>query len=58
MPLITSPRATDGRANHLLARIRTKQLETALHGRVIDSARYARRAERIRQAQLQPATRN
>ncbi len=50
MRVITSPRLPDLRADSLLARVRTRQLETALHGRVLDSARYAQRADRIRRA--------
>lgn len=36
------------RARILLARVRQKQLETAQAGRILDSARYAARAQRIR----------
>jgi len=36
------------RVRTLLARIRHKQLETAQAGRILDSARYAARAQRIR----------
>jgi len=38
-----------GRANRVLARVRHKQLELALEGRAAESARYARRACRVRQ---------
>lgn len=36
------------RIEHLLTRVRVKQLETALRGRLEDSFRYAARAWRIR----------
>lgn len=43
------------RVDQLLAKVRSKQLATAVEGRVLDSARYARRAERIRRkSQRQP----
>ncbi len=35
------------RASHLIARVRNKQLEAAMNGQVLDSARHAQRAERI-----------
>ena len=37
-----------GRANRVLARVRHRQLELALEGRAADSARYARRACKVR----------
>lgn len=37
------------RIERLLARVRGKQLETALRGRVDQSFRYAQRAMRVRQ---------
>lgn len=36
------------RANRVLARVRHKQLEMAMQGRVEDSAKFARRACRVR----------
>ncbi|MEM6393608.1 MAG: hypothetical protein AAF797_12610 [Planctomycetota bacterium] len=34
----------------LLARLRRRQLDHALHGRVVDSAKYAKRARRVMRA--------
>jgi hypothetical protein len=39
--------ATAHRVERLLARLRGKQLETALRGRVEESAQYAQRAQRL-----------
>ena len=38
-----------GRAVRLLARVRRRQLDLAIQGRVFESGRYARLAQRIRQ---------
>ena len=56
---IIEPQAVDtDRASHLMARVRSKQLEAAMKGHVLDSARHAQRAERIGRAvrQTEPST--
>ena len=40
---------SEDRVKTLLARLRTRQLDRALHGDVGASARYAQRATRVRQ---------
>ena len=47
--LITpNPTTHDPRVQRLLARLRRKQLDLAMAGQIADSARYAKRAWRVR----------
>jgi hypothetical protein len=45
----TARRCGEGRFERVLASVRRRQLASALEGRVTDSARYARRARRVRE---------
>lgn len=46
----TDPQARATRAARLIARIRERQLKLAVTGRIIESARYALLAARVREA--------
>lgn len=46
--LTPSPTRSDPRVPRLLARLRRKQLDTAIAGNLADSAKYAQRAWRVR----------
>lgn len=48
MPLLTRIRKRTVQAERLLARLRRRQLDLAMRGRIAESAHYAARAERIR----------
>lgn len=48
--------AKANRARRVLAKVRQRQLEMALSGRILDSARYAVRAQRVRCKSYAPAT--
>lgn len=48
MTTLTPPSRHDARVQRLLARLRRRQLDLAIAGQAADSAKYARRAWRVR----------
>lgn len=44
----TAPTSTNPRVQRVLARLRRKQLDLAMDGKVSDSAKYAQRAWKVR----------
>lgn len=48
MTTATTAKSTNPRVQRVLARLRRKQLDLAMTGKVSDSARYAQRAWKVR----------